>query len=177
MHVPSFILKAPPSLRPLLFNRYASNSTLRAITPHLPKIAQPSLWKTFIPRFMRRDPSNLLPKDHVHVGFWTRFFANPASSVIILGMLTGNAAIHILRMKRDMKLYSRKADQKIELLREVIQRVQNGENVDVEKLLGTGDPKMEEEWFDGTSTAAASNEEPSCYVRFGDRGQADWDVQ
>ena len=111
-----------------------------------PKIAQPSLWKTFIPRFMRRDPSNLLPKDHKHVGFWSRFLANPASSVIILGMLTGNAAIHIIRIKKDTKLNSRKADQKIELLREVIRRVQNGENVDVERLLGTGDPKMEEEW-------------------------------
>ncbi len=64
-----------------------------------------------------------------------------------------------------MTLYSRKADQKIELLREVIQRVQNGENFDVEKLLGTGDPKMEEEWFDGT-----------CYTRYSGRGQADRDV-
>jgi hypothetical protein len=100
-------------------------------------------------------------------------------------MLTGNAAIHILRIKREIKLYSRKADQKIELLREVIQRVQNGEDVDVEKLLGTGDPKSEEEWFDGTSkpkpqaTAVSSSETEhvSCYVRFSDRGQADWDVQ
>ena len=108
--------------------------------------------------------------------------ANPASTVIILGMLTGNAAIHIIRTKRDMKLYSRKADQKMELLREVIQRVQNGEDVDVEKLLGTGDPAKEEEWFDGTSSHAQTSsptrrEEMTCYVRFSDRGQADWDVQ
>ena len=148
LHVPAFILRAPAPLRPLLFSRYASNSTLKAITPHLPRIAQPSLWKTFIPRFMRRDPSNLMPPGHKHQGFWSRFMANPASSVIILGMLTGNAAIHIIRIRRDMSLYSRKADQKIELLREVIQRVQNGEDIDVEKLLGTGDPKAEEEWFD-----------------------------
>jgi hypothetical protein len=133
---------------------------------------------------MRRDPSNLMPKGHKHVGFWSRFFANPASGVIVLGMLTGNAAIHIIRIKREMKLYSRKTDQKIELLREVIQRVQNGENVDVEKLLGTGDPNMEEEWFDGTSKTAPAVPSPSheeqvgcCYVRVGDRVQADWDVQ
>ena len=107
--------------------------------------------------------------------------ANPASSVIILGMLTGNAAIHIIRIRRDMSLYSRKADQKIELLREVIQRVQNGEDIDVEKLLGTGDPKAEEEWFDGTSAhasrSARKEAEVTCYVRFSNRGQADWDVQ
>lgn len=123
---------------------------------------------------MRRDPSNLMPKDHKHVGFWSRFFANPASGVIVLGMLTGNAAIHIIRIKRDMALHSRQVDQKIELLKEVIRRVQNGEDVDVEKMLGTGDPKMEEEWFDGTSMKV---ERKSCYVRFSDRGQADWDVQ
>jgi hypothetical protein len=165
LRIPLSILRAPPTLRSFLFARYASNSS---IIEHLPRIAQPSLWKTFIPRFLRRDPSASasLPKDN-RQGFWARFLANPASGVIILGMLTGNAAIHLIRVKRDMTLYSRKADQKIELLREVIQRVQNGEEFDVEKALGTGDAKMEEEWFDGTS----------CYVRFSRRGQADWDVQ
>lgn len=122
---------------------------------------------------MRRDPSNLMPRGYVHVPFWKRFLANPAGGLIILGMLTGNAAIHIIRIKRDTKLYSRKADQKIELLREVIKRVQSGEDIDVEKLLGTGDPKAEDEWFDGTSTS----EQITCYVRYSGRGQADWDVQ
>jgi hypothetical protein len=96
-------------------------------------------------------------------------------------MLTGNASIHLIRVKRDMNLYSRKADQKVELLRGVIQRVQEGEEFDVEKALGTGDKRMEEEWFDGTSEvlpshhSAASAFEGGCYVRFSGRGQADWD--
>lgn len=32
------------------------------------------------------------------------------------------------------------------MLREVIERVQSGEEVDVEKVLGTGDEKAEQEW-------------------------------
>jgi hypothetical protein len=34
-------------------------------------------------------------------------------------------------------------------LKEVIERVQKGENVDVEKLFGTGDEVKEAEWEDG----------------------------
>lgn len=34
------------------------------------------------------------------------------------------------------------------MLREVIERVQNGEDVDVEKVLGTGDEASEREWME-----------------------------
>lgn len=42
--------------------------------------------------------------------------------------------------------FSRKTEAKLGLLREVVQRVKNGEEVDVKGLLGTGDPKSESEW-------------------------------
>lgn len=42
--------------------------------------------------------------------------------------------------------FSRKSDAKIAQLREVIKRVQSGEDVDVSKVLGTGDPTSEGEW-------------------------------
>ena len=42
--------------------------------------------------------------------------------------------------------FSRKTDAKLALLREVIQKVKNGEEVDVKRALGTGDPKAEAEW-------------------------------
>jgi hypothetical protein len=41
-----------------------------------------------------------------------------------------------------------RADAKIGLLREVVERVQRGEDVDVERLLGTGDVGQEAEWED-----------------------------
>lgn len=45
-----------------------------------------------------------------------------------------------------MANFSRKTDAKLELLREVIRKVKDGEEVDVRRALGTGDPKAEEEW-------------------------------
>ena len=45
--------------------------------------------------------------------------------------------------------FSRKADAKIGLLKEVIERVQKGEDVDVEGLLGTGNEEKEREWEEG----------------------------
>lgn len=42
--------------------------------------------------------------------------------------------------------YQRSVEAKLSLLREVIGKVQRGENVDVEAMLGTGDPEREKEW-------------------------------
>ncbi|OAL32252.1 hypothetical protein AYO22_00274 [Fonsecaea multimorphosa] len=49
-------------------------------------------------------------------------------------------------VKNEFVAFSRRADIKIEKLREVVTRLQNGEEVDVEKILGTGDEKQEREW-------------------------------
>ncbi|EXJ67409.1 uncharacterized protein A1O5_09422 [Cladophialophora psammophila CBS 110553] len=49
-------------------------------------------------------------------------------------------------VKTEFMVFSRRADIKIEKLREVVTRLQNGEEVDVEKVLGTGDEKQEREW-------------------------------
>lgn len=43
----------------------------------------------------------------------------------------------------------RRAEAKIGILREVIERVQRGEKVDVEGVLGTGDAVQEGEWKKG----------------------------
>lgn len=45
-----------------------------------------------------------------------------------------------------MLKFSRQTDARLELLREVVQRVKNGEEVDVKRALGTGDAKQEAEW-------------------------------
>lgn len=55
----------------------------------------------------------------------------------------------MLVLRKDFENFSRKAEAKIQLLNEVIQRVKNGEDVDVEKLLGTGDESKEREWEEG----------------------------
>jgi GTP cyclohydrolase III len=49
-------------------------------------------------------------------------------------------------LKNEFVAYSRKADLKIQQLREVVEKLQRGEEVDVEKILGTGDETQEREW-------------------------------
>lgn len=55
----------------------------------------------------------------------------------------------MITLRNEYSSLSRKADAKIKLLKEVLDKVQRGEKVDVEKVLGTGDPEQEQEWHDG----------------------------
>lgn len=59
----------------------------------------------------------------------------------------------MLALKHDFAAYTRSTDSKISLLREVIEKVQRGEDVDVRKLLGTGDETKEREWEQGQSNS------------------------
>ncbi|RFU25863.1 hypothetical protein B7463_g10479, partial [Scytalidium lignicola] len=52
----------------------------------------------------------------------------------------------MIALRQDFANFSRRADAKIGLLKEVIEKIQNGEDVDVEGLLGTGDREREKEW-------------------------------
>lgn len=54
----------------------------------------------------------------------------------------------MLTLKNEYSTFSRKADAKINLLKDVLDRAQRGDNVDVEKVLGTGDEEQEQEWRD-----------------------------
>ena len=57
----------------------------------------------------------------------------------------------MIALKKNFANFNRKTDSKIALLREAIERVRNGEEVDVERLLGSGDPEEEQEWAAGIS--------------------------
>lgn len=81
---------------------------------------------------------------------------NPATFYIIIFTLIGSQAIRMITLKNSYSAYTRTTDAKIELLREVITRVKNGEKVDVEKLLGTGDEAKEREWDEGLSSRAVN---------------------
>lgn len=55
----------------------------------------------------------------------------------------------MIGLKNDFANYTRSTDAKIRLLGEVIERVKRGEDVDVRRLLGTGDEGKEREWEEG----------------------------
>ena len=55
----------------------------------------------------------------------------------------------MIALRNNFEAFTRRADAKVGLLREIIGRIQNGETVDVEGLLGTGDERREREWEEG----------------------------
>ncbi|KAI9786077.1 MAG: hypothetical protein M1816_008105 [Peltula sp. TS41687] len=124
------------------------SNTLRrrepAVSPSssLPQVARPSLWQTLIPRFMR-DRSQTAPSKRVGRKEW-----NPATFYIVIFLFIGSQAIQMIALRTEFTAFSRRADARISLLKEVLDRVQKGEDVDVEGLLGTGDEEREREWED-----------------------------
>ena len=124
LHARSFAMLAPP----LPHSRFIST----------PRVLQPSFWASMIPKPLRSRPENPRPKE------W-----NPATPYIILGLLVGSQAIQILWLKQERSHQLRKAEAKIGILKEVIERVQRGEDVPVEELLGTGNATDEREWAEG----------------------------
>ena len=104
----------------------------------LPRLVQPSIWRSIIPKALRnwkRKPHATEKKE-----------PNPASYFIWIYLFIGSQAIRILGVQNEFNNSMRKAELKIWKLREVIKKIQDGEEVDVEKELGTGDTKQELEW-------------------------------
>lgn len=71
---------------------------------------------------------------------------NPATFFIVISLIIGSNAIQLVSLKTRRLNYKRSTEAKLSLLREVIGKVQRGEDVDVEAMLGTGDPEREKEW-------------------------------
>jgi len=71
---------------------------------------------------------------------------NPATFFIVIFLLIGSMSIQMISLKKDFATFVRQSDVRIGLLREAVEKIQKGEKVDVERLLGTGDPEKEEEW-------------------------------
>ncbi|PGH09347.1 hypothetical protein GX51_00790 [Blastomyces parvus] len=107
----------------------------------VPKILEPSMWTSMVPKFLRSgnrrgtEAASRKPRA-----------PNPATFYAIIFTLIGSQAIRMIMLRNEYANYTRSADAKIRLLREVIERIQKGEDVDVKRLLGTGDEAKEREW-------------------------------
>lgn len=106
----------------------------------VPTILRPAFWKSMIPRPLRPGES-LSSTPNVPSRQW-----NPATPYIVLALLVGSQAIQILWLKQERALTTRRAEATMGILREVVGRVQRGEDVDVEGMLGTGVEGREKEW-------------------------------
>jgi Family of unknown function (DUF5321) len=97
-----------------------------------------------VPKFLRR--SNIeQPK---RPGGFRLFLRNPATHVAGLGVLCGSQAIQVIHLKNESADETRTSESKIRTLKDVIDRIRAGEQVDLQQELGKGDPKQEKEWQD-----------------------------
>ncbi|KXL44280.1 hypothetical protein M433DRAFT_34747, partial [Acidomyces richmondensis BFW] len=116
----------------------------------LPRVANPNFWSSLVPKAFRTpdDPVEAAERAKARAarkkqpGFWS----SPYSVFVLLAILVGSNAIQIIGLRREMLNFSRKTEAKLELLREVVQKVRRGEEVDIRKALGTGNPEAEAEW-------------------------------
>lgn len=128
-------------LRPT--NTWGKDRTYATYVDNLPRVAQPSLWHSIIPKAFRRQENSDAPTKSQRSKDW-----NPATFYIWIFLLIGSNAIQMLALRNEYPTSSRKADAKIALLKEVLEKIRRGEEVDVDKVLGTGDEQQEQEWAD-----------------------------
>lgn len=55
----------------------------------------------------------------------------------------------MISLRRNFEAFMRRSEVRIGLLREVVERIQNGEDVDVDQVLGSGDLEREAAWEEG----------------------------
>lgn len=102
-------------------------------------IVEGSFWRSLVPKPMRKANRNKLKAKAKKE--W-----NPATYFIVMFLFIGSMSIQMIALRNQTERYMRQSALRIAQLREVVQRIQNGEDVDVEKLLGTGDAQKETEW-------------------------------
>ncbi|PSR75366.1 hypothetical protein BD289DRAFT_345179, partial [Coniella lustricola] len=116
----------------------------------VPRIAEVSFWKSLVPKFMRRDTTSSqnsqLSKASKTKQSWFAKEWNPATFFVIIFLLIGSMSIQMISLRKNFDAFTRRSDVRIGLLREVVERLQNGQEVDVEKVLGSGDPEKEAAW-------------------------------
>ncbi|KAI8959783.1 hypothetical protein F5Y11DRAFT_290229 [Daldinia sp. FL1419] len=136
--------KASTSLRPRTSRLTLLNQPL--LVRHVstvPSITQASFWKNMIPKPLRRSeqPANWGAPKKVKSKEW-----NPATFYIVIFLFIGSMAIQMIALRKDFDTFMRRSEVRIGLLREVVEKLQRGEEVDVQRELGTGDAEKEKEW-------------------------------
>jgi hypothetical protein len=97
-----------------------------------------------VPKPLRSQPTTAPGKKTKPQKGW-----NPATYFIFIFLLIGSMSIQMIALRKDFATFMRQSDVRIGLLREVVEKLQRGERVDVERVLGTGDMEKELEWEEG----------------------------
>lgn len=135
------LLLAPSSQQTLLSPQ---RLTIQASRPYaVQSVTQPSFWTNLVPKPLRKSERAAISKQQKSKEW------NPATFFIWIFLLIGSMSIQMITLRNETATFTRRVDAKIGLLKEIIGKIQNGEKVDVEGLLGTGDNEEEKEWEEG----------------------------
>ncbi|ODA82574.1 hypothetical protein RJ55_01081 [Drechmeria coniospora] len=108
------------------------------VAPTPTTVVQSGFWKSLIPKPLRKQERGALRAKSKE---W-----NPATYFIVMFLFIGSMSIQMIALRKQAEQYARQSAVRIGLLREVVEKIKNGEEVDVEKILGTGDPQREADW-------------------------------
>ncbi|TVY47550.1 hypothetical protein LOCC1_G002573 [Lachnellula occidentalis] len=135
-------LLAPPNIRSSLvpFPRLFQTALPRHYAASA-GVTDGSFWRSLIPKPLRGSSPTSAIKKKARSKEW-----NPATFFIIIFLFIGSMSIQMITLRNESATFIRRADAKISLLKEIIERIKNGEDVNVEGLLGTGDAQREKEW-------------------------------
>ncbi|KAF4591634.1 hypothetical protein GQ602_001933 [Ophiocordyceps camponoti-floridani] len=117
-------------LIPLQLRRYGSAPAT---------VADVGFWKSLVPKTWRQENQDGEPRPKSKG--W-----NPATYFIVMFLFIGSMSIQMIVLRKEMEQHARRSSVKIALLREIVEKIRNGESVDVEKALGTGDAEREANW-------------------------------
>lgn len=135
------LMIAGRSARGLALAATVSRTQLRYSSTGPATVADASFWKSLVPKPLRKENrSAWSPRS----GQW-----NPATFFIVMFLFIGSMSIQQITLRNSFDRYMRQSTLRIGKLREVVERIQRGEEVDVEKALGTGDAKTEVDWEEG----------------------------
>lgn len=128
---------------------FSKSSALSADSSTVPRVASSSFWHSLIPKAFRHpdDPVSVAERQKAKAAKSKEW--NPATFFIAIAILIGSNAIQSIALRNEKLKFTRRTDAKIALLKETIERVRRGEDVDVEKALGTGEAAKEQAWEEG----------------------------
>lgn len=147
------LVRPSPTTRPiLLLPVWTPTPTATRAVSTVPRIAEVSFWKSLVPKPLRRENRRVRDPSAPKTPWLAREW-NPATFFIIIFLLIGSMSIQMISLRSNFEAFTRRADVRIGLLREVVERIQKGEKVDVEKVLGSGDAEREAVWEEGGLTS------------------------
>lgn len=100
-------------------------------------IVDTGFWRSLIPKPLRR--ANRKGTKGEKSKEW-----NPATFFIVMFLFIGSMSIQMIALRNQSERYNRQSTVRIGQLREALKKLQNGEDIDVNKLLGSADESQKD---------------------------------